>query len=76
MEFGDLLFSLVNVGRLAGLNSEDCLRLTNRKFKHRFQYIEEVLGSTGQKTEGRHVGRDGRHLGRGQGKHTESGDTS
>ncbi len=48
-EFGDLLFSLVNVGRLAGLNSEDCLRLTNRKFKQRFQYIEEVLGQRGKK---------------------------
>ncbi len=48
MEFGDLLFSLVNVGRLAGLNSEDCLRLTNRKFKQRFQYIEEVLGAQGR----------------------------
>ncbi len=42
-EFGDLLFSLVNVGRLAGLNVEDCLRKTNRKFKYRFQFIEEVL---------------------------------
>ncbi len=47
-EFGDLLFSLVNVGRLAGLNAEDCLRLTNRKFKSRFQYIEEVLGGRGK----------------------------
>ena len=48
-EFGDLLFSLVNVGRLAGLNSEDCLRLTNRKFKQRFQHIEEVLHRQGKK---------------------------
>lgn len=47
-EYGDLLFSLVNVGRLAGLNAEDCLRLTNRKFKSRFQYIEEVLGGRGK----------------------------
>ncbi|TVQ71255.1 MAG: nucleoside triphosphate pyrophosphohydrolase [Balneolaceae bacterium] len=47
-EFGDLLFSMVNVGRLAGLNSEDCLRLTNRKFKRRFQYIEEVLSKQGK----------------------------
>lgn len=48
-EFGDLLFSLVNVGRLAGLNAEDSLRLTNRKFKQRFQYIEEVLNGQGKK---------------------------
>lgn len=47
-EFGDLLFSLVNVGRLAGLSAEDSLRLTNRKFKYRFQHIENVLSEQGK----------------------------
>lgn len=42
-EFGDLLFSLVNVGRLLGLNAEDALREANRKFERRFRYIEEQL---------------------------------
>lgn len=42
-EFGDLLFSLVNVGRFFDLNAEDSLRATNRKFINRFQYIEEKL---------------------------------
>lgn len=42
-EFGDLLFSLVNVGRAHGLIAEDSLRSTNRKFIERFQYIEEQL---------------------------------
>lgn len=42
-EFGDLLFSLVNVGRSFDLNAEDSLRGTNRKFIDRFQYIEEKL---------------------------------
>jgi XTP/dITP diphosphohydrolase len=42
-EFGDLLFSLVNVGRFFDLNAEDSLRATNRKFIDRFQYIEEKL---------------------------------
>jgi len=42
-EFGDLLFSLVNVGRFFDLNAEDSLRSTNRKFIRRFQYIEEAL---------------------------------
>lgn len=42
-EFGDLLFSLVNVGRFFDLNAEDSLRSTNRKFIERFQYIEEQL---------------------------------
>lgn len=42
-EFGDLLFSLVNLGRFFDLNAEDSLRSTNRKFIRRFQYIEEKL---------------------------------
>lgn len=45
-EFGDLLFSVVNVGRFLGLKAEDCLRGTNRKFKKRFTYIEEQLRET------------------------------
>jgi len=40
-EFGDLLFSIVNAGRFLGVKAEDCLRGTNRKFKKRFNYIEE-----------------------------------
>ncbi|MEX2368725.1 MAG: nucleoside triphosphate pyrophosphohydrolase [Balneolaceae bacterium] len=42
-EFGDLLFSLVNVGRLLDLDAEDSLRKANRKFEYRFRYIEEKL---------------------------------
>jgi len=42
-EFGDLLFSLVNVGRLLDLNAEDSLRQANKKFDHRFRYIEQKL---------------------------------
>lgn len=42
-EFGDLLFSLVNVGRLLNLNAEDSLRMANKKFDHRFRYIEQKL---------------------------------
>jgi XTP/dITP diphosphohydrolase len=42
-EFGDLLFSLVNVGRFFDLNAEDSLRSTNKKFISRFQYIEQQL---------------------------------
>jgi MazG family protein len=47
-EFGDLIFSLVNVGRLAGLDAENALRLTNSKFKRRFTYIEEQLAVRGK----------------------------
>lgn len=46
-EFGDVLFSMVNVGRLLGLDAEDSLRLTNNKFQQRFEYIEEKLSQRG-----------------------------
>jgi XTP/dITP diphosphohydrolase len=42
-EFGDLFFSLVNVGRYYDLHPEESLRLTNNKFQRRFAYIEEQL---------------------------------
>lgn len=42
-EFGDLLFSLVNVGRLLNLNAEDSIRMANKKFDSRFRYIEKKL---------------------------------
>lgn len=42
-EFGDVLFSIVNVGRLLGLRAEDALRGTNKKFNTRFRYIEDRL---------------------------------
>jgi tetrapyrrole methylase family protein/MazG family protein len=42
-EFGDLLFTLANVGRFIGINPEDALRKTNSKFVTRFQYMEKVL---------------------------------
>lgn len=42
-EFGDVLFSLVNVSRYFDLNAEDSLRLTNKKFEQRFRYIEKRL---------------------------------
>lgn len=40
-ELGDLLFSVVNLARLSGVVAEDALRMTNEKFKKRFQYIEK-----------------------------------
>ncbi|RNC79680.1 MAG: nucleoside triphosphate pyrophosphohydrolase [Balneola sp.] len=42
-EFGDVLFSLVNVARYFDLTAEDSLRKTNRKFERRFRFIEEKL---------------------------------
>lgn len=46
-EFGDVLFSLVNVGRLLSLSAEDALQATNAKFVRRFQYIERRLAEEG-----------------------------
>lgn len=39
-EFGDLLFSLINAARLYGINPENALERTNRKFINRFNYLE------------------------------------
>lgn len=47
-EFGDLLFSMVNAARLYGINPEDALEKTNRKFIRRFGYIEEQAKAQGK----------------------------
>ncbi|KYG77944.1 nucleoside triphosphate pyrophosphohydrolase [Roseivirga spongicola] len=40
LEFGDLLFSLVNYARFIGIDPEEALERTNLKFIKRFQYLE------------------------------------
>lgn len=40
-EFGDLLFSVINAARLYGVNPENALEKTNRKFIRRFNYLEQ-----------------------------------
>ncbi|MFZ4632715.1 MAG: nucleoside triphosphate pyrophosphohydrolase [Saprospiraceae bacterium] len=40
-EFGDVLFSLVNYARFIGVDPETALERVNRKFKSRFEYIEQ-----------------------------------
>ena len=39
-EFGDLLFAVINAARLYGVNPENALEKTNRKFIKRFGYLE------------------------------------
>lgn len=39
-EFGDTLFSIINAARLYGINPENALERTNRKFIQRFNYLE------------------------------------
>lgn len=40
-EFGDLLFSIINAGRLYKINPENALERTNQKFIRRFNYLEQ-----------------------------------
>lgn len=47
-EFGDLLFSLVNAGRLYKINPEDALERTNQKFLRRFNYVEQKIKEQGK----------------------------
>lgn len=47
-EFGDLIFSLVNYARFIGINPEDALEKTNKKFIKRFTYIEEKCSNEGK----------------------------
>lgn len=46
-EMGDLLFSVINVARLYGINPENALEKTNLKFIRRFNYIESKAAGRG-----------------------------
>jgi MazG family protein len=46
-EVGDLFFVLVNIARYLGLDPESALRKTNRKFRRRFQCMEQRLRESG-----------------------------
>ena len=50
-EFGDCLFSLVNVGRKLGLSSEMALLSTIHKFRTRFAFIEDQAQQQNRKIE-------------------------
>src|SRR5207245_4762324 len=47
-EVGDLFFVLVNIARYLSLDPESALKKTNRKFKRRFQWIEDQLRASGR----------------------------
>ncbi len=47
-EFGDLLFSIINAARLYGINPENALERTNRKFISRFNYLESQTIARGR----------------------------
>ena len=47
-EFGDLLFSIVNAARIYGVNPENALERTNRKFITRFNWLEARAKENGR----------------------------
>ena len=47
-EFGDLLFTLVNVARKLGMNPEDALRQSTSRFESRFRSMEAAAGADGR----------------------------
>jgi tetrapyrrole methylase family protein/MazG family protein len=47
-ELGDLLFAVVNLVRWSGFDAETALRMTNQKFRRRFQFIEKTISDNGR----------------------------
>lgn len=47
-EYGDLLFALVNYARFIKVNPENALERTNKKFKRRFEYLEDQVRINGK----------------------------
>lgn len=50
-EVGDLFFVLVNIARYLSVDPESALKKTNRKFKRRFQWMEDRLRASGRSPE-------------------------
>ncbi len=50
-EFGDLMFSIVNLGRHLKVDPEEALKKTNIKFITRFKFIEDEIKSQGRDLE-------------------------
>ena len=48
-EFGDMLFAVINAARLYGVDPENALERTNRKFIKRFNHIERQAKENGRK---------------------------
>lgn len=47
-ELGDVLFSIVNYARFLGINADDALEKTNRKFLQRFAHVEVAAQAAGK----------------------------
>ena len=44
-ELGDVFFSLVNYARFLGVNPDDALATTNKKFRARFEAMEKIANA-------------------------------
>jgi MazG family protein len=51
LEFGDVLFTLVNVARFARIHPEFSLRDSTKKFENRFKYMEKLVKENGKDIE-------------------------
>jgi MazG family protein len=51
LEFGDILFTLVNVARFAGIHPETALSDSVKKFEKRFRCMEKKIQNNGKKIE-------------------------
>ncbi len=51
MEFGDMLFAIVNVARKMGIDAESALRASNNKFRRRFAAVEDQARAMGRTVE-------------------------
>lgn len=47
-ELGDVLFSLINVARFYDIHPEEALEAINRKFRRRFEFVEESVMESGR----------------------------
>ena len=54
-ELGDLLFVAVNLSRFLGVDAEQALRRSNRKFERRFRRMESMLEEDGHQLAGQPV---------------------
>ena len=48
-EFGDLLFTLVNISRHLNIDAESALQQANRKFEQRARFVESAITASGAK---------------------------
>lgn len=65
-EFGDFMFAMINAARLYGINPEDALEKSNKKFIRRFSYVEKKSSRNGAQPFRYDLGGNGRVLERGK----------